>query len=279
MPPTVKALARRLLPHSLYRRYRRRKVASIIAAYEPREVEHSYGAHRLRVRLADPLGEGWYDRDWQEPRALAFLRDRGVLRAGARVFDLGAHQAVIALMLARDVGEEGQVVAVEAEPHNARVALANRELNAAENLVVLHAAGAAQPGVLSFAEGLNGQIDEHATAGNVEVPAVTVDGLAREYGAPQLVMIDVEGYEGHVLDGARAVLEAQQSAFLVELHEELSDFGGSAAEILARFDRYDRWVAVEDDDELLALDGTPPPGRFFLVAIPAALSRPGSSAG
>ncbi|HEY0515487.1 MAG TPA: FkbM family methyltransferase [Solirubrobacteraceae bacterium] len=274
MPPTAKAIARRLLPHSLYRLYRRRKVASIIAGYEPREVEHTYGAHRLRVHLADPLGEGWYDRDWQEPRALAFLRERGVLHAGARVFDLGAHQAVIALMLAREVGAQGQVVAIEAEPHNARVALLNRELNDARNLVVLHAAGAARAGVLSFAEGLNGQIDEQSGAGNVEVPAVTVDDLARDYGAPQLVMIDVEGYEGHVLDGAAGVLEAGTSAFLVEIHEELAAFGGSASEILSRFERFERWVAVDDDDELLALDGAPPTGRFFLVAIPAAGTSP-----
>lgn len=274
MPSTAKALARRLLPHSLYRRYRRRKVASIVAGYEPREVEHTYGAHRLRLRLADPLAAGWYDHDWQEPRALAFLRERGVLRDGARVFDVGAHQAVIALMLARDVGQQGQVVAVEAEPHNARAALANRKLNDARNLVVLHAAGAAQPGVVSFAEGLNGQIDERTSVGNVEVPAVTVDGLAHEYGEPQLVMVDVEGYEAHVLDGARGVLAAQRSAFLVEVHEELADFGGSAEEVLARFDAYERWVAVEDDDELVSLHGSAPPGRFFLVALPQAPLTP-----
>jgi FkbM family methyltransferase len=272
VPPTAKALARRVLPHSLYRLYRRRKVASLIAAYEPREVVHTYGAHELRVRLADPLAEGWYDQDWQEPRALAFLRERGVLREGARVFDLGAHQAVIALMLSREVGPGGQVVAVEAEPHNAQVALANRDLNDARNLEVLHAAGSDRPGIVSFAEGLNGRIDEHTSAGNVEVPAVTVDHLAREYGPPQLVMIDVEGFEGRVLEGARGVLESGTSAFLVEVHEELPEFGGSAEAVLALFENCERWVAVEDDDELEPLVGAPPAGRFFLVAIPPALS-------
>jgi FkbM family methyltransferase len=271
VPPTAKGLARRVLPHSLYRLYRRRKVASLIAAYEPREVVHTYGAHRLRIHLADPLAEGWYDRDWQEPRALAFLRERGVLRAGARVFDLGAHQAVIALMLAAEVGPEGQVTAIEAEPHNARVALVNRDLNEARNLEVLHAAGSDRPGIVSFAEGLNGRIDEQTSAGNVEVPAVTVDHLAREYGPPQLVMIDVEGFEARVLDGAREVLAAGTSAFLVEVHEELVEFGGSAEGILALFEGWERWAAVEDDDELEALVGAPPSGRFFLVAIPPGL--------
>lgn len=265
---TVKKLARRLLPHPLYRAYRKRKVASLIAAYPTREVTHTYGNHRLRIRLADPLAEGWYDHDWAEPTAISFLRERQVLSEGASVFDLGAHQAVIALMLAREVGEQGRVLAIEAEPHNARMALANRDLNEASNLTVLHAAGAASAGTISFAEGLNGQIDEHTSTGNVEVAAVTIDGLAQDYGVPQLVMIDVEGYEGHVLDGAVTTLAAGASTFLVEIHEELADFGGSAAEIVDRFARFERFVAVEDDDPLLPLDGPAPDGRFFLIAIP-----------
>jgi FkbM family methyltransferase len=266
--PTVKTLARRLLPHSLYRRYRQRKVASLIAAYPAREVSHTYGSHELRIHLADPLAEGWYDHDWEEPTAISFLRERQVLKEGASVFDLGAHQAVIALMLAREVGEQGRVLAIEAEPHNARMALRNRDLNDASNLTVLHAAGAASPGTISFAEGLNGQIDEHTSSGNVQVRAVTVDELAQEHGIPQLVMIDVEGYEGQVLDGATTTLAGAASAFLVEIHEELTDFGGSAAEIVERFAGFERFVAVEDDDPLVALDGPPPEARFFLIAIP-----------
>jgi FkbM family methyltransferase len=275
VPSPGKAIARRLLPHSLYRRYRRHKVASLIAAYPARLVSHDYGGWQLQLELADPLAEGWYDHDWQEPKAIGFLRERGVLRPGATVLDLGAHQAVIALMLARGVGPSGRVVAIEAEPHNARMAERNRELNGAENLTVLHAAGAAAPGVVSFAEGLNGQIDESTSSGNVEVPAVTVDELVARFGAPALVMVDVEGYEGHVLRGAGSVLGDGSTAFLVEIHEEIADFGSSAAEVLAMFDGYERYVAVEDDDELLALEGPEPPGRFFLVALPGAGAPPG----
>lgn len=267
MPPSAKTLARRLVPHPLYRRYRRRKVASLIAGYPPREVKHTYGGHALRVRLTDPLAEGWYDHDWGELEAVAFLRERGVLRPGARIFDLGAHQGIVALMLAREVGETGRVVAIEAEPHNARVAAANRELNDAENLVVLHAAGAASAGTISFAEGLNGQIDEHTSAGNVEVAAVTIDGLAREHGTPDLVLVDVEGYEGQVLDGARETLAGSSTSFLVEVHEALASYGGRADEIVELFADCERFVAVEDDDPFLPLEGAPPPGRFFLIAL------------
>ncbi len=268
MPSPAKAIARRLLPHSVYRSYRQRKVASLIAAYPSREVTHRYGGHELRLLLADPLAEGWYDHDWEEPAAIRFLRERGVLAPGATVIDLGAHQGVIALMIARDVGEHGKVVAVEAEPHNARVAARNAELNDAANLTVVHAAGAARSGTISFAEGLNGRIDEQTARGNVEVAAVTVDDLAREHGAPALVMIDVEGYEASVLAGAERLLVARTASFLVEVHEEIVQFGAGPQQVLDRFAAYDRFVAVEDDEEPRPLEGPPPPGRFFLIAIP-----------
>lgn len=267
MSPSAKTLARRVVPHPLYRRYRQRKVASLVAGYAPREVTHTYGGHTLRVRLSDPLAEGWYDHDWGQLEAISFLREHHVLRPGAKIFDLGAHQGIVALMLAREVGETGRVLAIEAEPHNARVAAVNRELNDAENLTVLHAAGAASSGTISFAEGLNGQIDQHTTAGNVEVAAVTIDDLAREHGTPDLVMIDVEGYEGQVLDGARETLAGRSTSFLVEVHEALTSYGGQAAEIVELFSGFERFVAVEDDDPFLPLECTPPQGRFFLIAI------------
>jgi len=267
VPPSAKTLARRMVPHPLYRRYRQRKVASLIAGYPPREVTHTYGGHTLRVRLTDPLAEGWYDHDWGKLEAVAFLRERSVLRPGARIFDLGAHQGIVALMLAREVGETGRVVAIEAEPHNARLAAANRELNDAANLTVLHAAGAARAGTISFAEGLNGQIDEHTSTGNVEVAAVTIDDLAREHGTPDLVLVDVEGYEGAVLEGARETLAGGSTSFLVEMHEELNSYGGRADEIVELFSGFERFVAVEDDDPFLPLQGSPPAGRFFLIAL------------
>jgi FkbM family methyltransferase len=271
--PSAKALARRVVPHTLYRRYRQRKVASLIAAYTPREVTHTYGGHVLRVRLTDPLAEGWYDHDWDELGAISFLRAQRVLRPGATVFDLGAHQGIVALMIAREVGATGRVLAIEAEPHNARLADVNRALNGAENLTVLHAAGASSSGTISFAEGLNGQIDEHTAAGNVEVAAVSIDDLARRHGTPDLVLIDVEGYEGQVLDGARETLAGGATTFLVEIHEELASYGGQADRIVELFADWGRFVAVEDDEPFLPLQSALPAGRFFLIAIPLSAAR------
>ncbi len=273
MSSTLKALARRVLPHSLYRRYRQRKVAGLIAGYEPREVTHTFGGQSMRVHLADPLAEGWYDHDWEEPELMGFLRDRGALGQGALVFDLGAHQAVLAIMLARAVGEDGHVVAVEAEPHNARVAEINCDLNDVDNVTVIHAAGAATEGFTNFAEGLTGQVDERTAAGNVTVPTVTVDGLAREHGRPDVVLIDVEGYEEQVVRGADETLANGSTCFLVEIHDptELTKFDASAQRIVDRFADFETYIALEDDTPFAALEGTPPARRFFLAAVPRSL--------
>lgn len=268
---SLNRVARRVLPHSLYRRYRRRKIASSIASYDPHEVTHEYGGHTFRIHLADPLAAGWYDRDWKEPEVISFLREHGVLVPGARVFDIGAHQAVVALMLTRNVGDSGQVVAVEAEPHNARIAAVNRDLNSARNLTIIHAAGAAAEGFTSFAEGLNGHVDQGTAPGNVTVPTVTVDGLAEEYGAPDLVLIDVEGYEGNVLKGAVSTLANGSTSFVVEVHDTITDYDGSARAIADCFLGFDRYLAMNDDDPFEALRGSPPADeRFFLLAIPGA---------
>src|SRR4051812_23823922 len=127
---TAKTILRRTVPHPLYRMIRQRRIGRQVASFPAREVEHRYGARTLRLLLADPLAEGWYDHDWEDLSELRFLRDSGHLAPGKTVFDLGAHHAVVALMAAADVAPGGRVVAVEAEPHNVATAQKNVLLNA-----------------------------------------------------------------------------------------------------------------------------------------------------
>ncbi len=219
-------------PHPVYRMYRRRRVAWQVANFGSSTVEDTYAGHRLRILVADPLGEGWYDHDWQGLPELDELSRVGALRPGATVFDNVPHQGVVALVLASEVGESGRVIAVEAEPHNAEVG---------------------------------------SRVGNFVVVATTIDELASSHGTPDLVFLDIEDFEGKALDGAEAVLEAGRTTFFVEVHVgQLVD--ADARGILDRFRGYRVTIAREREDGQVATFGPVgdplPDARFFLAAAP-----------
>lgn len=247
-------------------------VRRLIRNYPARVVEHSYGGMPLKVLLADPLSEGWYDHDWADLPEMAALQ-HGRLRTGARVFDIGAHQGVVAALLARIVGPTGQVVAVEASPHNCRAAAANRGLNDLPQIEIVHAAVSDRPGTAVFNEGLNGQLDDGSgESGRVTVPAITIDGLAERFGRPDVVFLDVEGAEYLALSAASRVL-ASGADFFVEVHVGcgLEKLGGSVTTLLSFFpeDRFQLSARAEADEEFRPLRPDDPltRDRFFLLAL------------
>ena len=270
----MSAIARkllRLLPPSVAGRARAWYVGRLIATFPSRTVEHVYGSGRLRVHLSDPLSEGWYDHDWAELPEIATLRGN-TLRAGAHVFNIGAHQGVVALMLGREVGPSGLVVAVEPNPHNASSARKNLELNAMDQIRVVEAAVSDRTGSVIFNQGLDGQLDDGTGAGGrMKVVSVTLDDLAEQYGLPGLVTIDVEGAECRVLEGGQRVL-ASGAHFAVEVHVNagLEKLGGSVQRVLAFFPppRFVVSVRAEGDEAFrsLATDDPLLRDRFFLLA-------------
>jgi FkbM family methyltransferase len=247
-----------------------------IATYRNRVVHHSYGGHPLAISLEDSVAEGWYDHDWPLMSELEFLQ-RSRLRSGARVFDVGAHQCIVALIFSHLVASTGQVVAVEAERHNFEVAVRNRELNDARNLEIVHAAGGAADGALYFRGGLNGTVSTAGRLGLARVPAVSVDGLARRYGTPDVVFVDVEGYEHEVLHGAAGTIADGRTDFFVEVHVGygLESLGGSAWSVIDQFDpgHFRRFVSPAggelDHYEFHDLADRPEvlSDRFFLICL------------
>jgi FkbM family methyltransferase len=247
-------------------------VRRLTKSFDARVVRRSYGGREHSIAIADPLAEAWYDHDWGELPELTALSSHR-LREGAIVFDIGAHQAVVALMIADRVGSAGRVIAVEAEPHNAAVARRNVELNRATNVEVVHAAGVRVPGHVRFSPGLNGHIGGQQRAGTVEVRGVSIDGLSAEKGAPDVLFIDVEGFELEVLRGASKTLMSKPDLF-VEVHQNvgLEQAGGTAADVLelVRTAGYGRLLVSGGEGQPFGpLDsGEAVPGdRFFLVAM------------
>ncbi len=266
----MKQVLKAVLPKPLWNRLRILRMRYTRAHYRRRRVRHNYGGYEMEVELVDPMGAGWYDHDWPELPEIALLKQHG-LRSGARVFDIGAHQCVVAMMLSKTVGPEGFVLAVEASPENCQAGEQNRKLNGIDNCRILHAAGAAQSGTLIFNRGTNGQVDDGTGEwGQVQVEAFSVDDLAGRFGTPDVLFIDVEGFECELLRGAQKTLLGRPDCFVeVHVNAGLEKFGGSVEKVLSLFPPgYQFFTAPPDssfvpwkDDSAVLLD------RFFLLAI------------
>lgn len=265
----LKAWIRWLLPKWLAYR-----LASLVAAWRrwtfPRKiVQHVYCGQPLTLQIADAMAQAWYDHDWVEVMPeIAELKKRK-LKPGAKVFDIGAHQGVVALLLARAVGPEGSVVAVEADPWNARAAEINRKLNKAANLRVLHAA-AGETDRMPDHEAREG-LDRVFDWCQKEVGFLCLDTLAKQHGLPDVVYVDVDGFETAVLRGARSIL-ATETDWFVEVHVGcgLENEGSSWQEVLEFFPatRYRRLVASDKSPEFVPFCDTSPllADRFYLLA-------------
>jgi FkbM family methyltransferase len=172
------------------------------------------------------------------------------------------------------------VVAVEASGHNSAIARLNAELNSAPQLEVIHAAAARRYGTLTVNRGLNARVDDGSGAwGRTEVAAASVDELAARYGAPDVLFVDVEGFEVEVLAGAVQTLGTFRPDVFVEVRQGsgLELFGGSAAKVLSFFPSSIYRLFLRDGEiarfALLKPGGEIPGGRFFLVSI-CAENRP-----
>jgi FkbM family methyltransferase len=250
--------------------------------FPKRVVSHSYGGHPLRVEIRSSYGET-YDRDWPVLGEIAFLEQRGSLRPGARVLNLGANHGVIAMMLAKRVGADGAVVAVEADEWLAAGIERNAALNGLEQLVAVHAAVGRTDGELGF--GVHGNVDDGSGRfGRTRVRSLSIDTLAARHGSPDLVFMDVEGYELEALAGADRAVRARPDWF-VEVHgQDLPKYGSSASDVIGWFrshdyDCYAAWdrLGRAPTGELVSLTRFVPlerveealqePQRFFLIAL------------
>ncbi|MGH3392565.1 MAG: FkbM family methyltransferase [Actinomadura sp.] len=177
--------------------------------------------------------------------------------ASTSILDVGANIGVYACTGAACLPPEGRLIAFEPVPENLGYLRRNVEVNGLDDRVTVEpmAVGAA-PGELTLHLS-NEQSGKHsaaaANAGEsvsaVTVPMTSIDAyLAGNPAAdPEIIKIDVEGYEGFALRGAAETL-AGRPTLLFELHPELQANCGCDADQLLDlvFDRYP-WVFLVDE--------------------------------
>jgi FkbM family methyltransferase len=140
---------------------------------------------------------------------------RAVLRRGMRVVDVGANIGYYTLFIAKALGPGGSIVCFEPEPSNLVELNRNISANQLENVEVVAKAVGREDGRASLASGINSGV----VAGDLGDFAAPICRLDTAISSPvDFIKIDVEGYEGQVLDGARSLLRHHLPTLFVEIH-------------------------------------------------------------
>jgi FkbM family methyltransferase len=148
------------------------------------------------------------------------------IRPGDCVWDVGANVGFYSELFALAVGPSGKVVSFEPSPAcvaNLEERLRDRSAGASWAVVPVALSDADGDAWLSLGDGETAP-NNHLTNGD-DTSAVRVDAvrgdtlLAQGYGQPAVIKIDVEGFEGEVLDGMGTVLaHPSLRAVCVEVH-------------------------------------------------------------
>ena len=179
---------------------------------------------RLWVNLCESEGGNLYFGMKFEPYELGVVRK--LVRPGDVFFDIGANVGFYSLMASQLVGGEGVVHAFEPASFAYEVLSKNIRLNRASNVVANRVAVGETGGEVELfvnrESGLSslGQTGRGQVVGAEKVPSVSLDEYMdqHEISRVNFLKIDVEGYEGHVLRGARRLIEYERDlAILCEL--------------------------------------------------------------
>lgn len=158
---------------------------------------HHQGSATERGALLNP------DYNIEELRFLrAHVRDGGVF------VDVGANVGTYALAMARDVGTDGKVIAIEPHPvTHARLAF-NHAASGYSQVKLVQAAAAAEDGELLIETDGDNLGASHIVSGDasgkaIAVPSRRLQRILDEAGVARVdaLKIDVEGYEDRVLTG------------------------------------------------------------------------------
>jgi FkbM family methyltransferase len=164
-------------------------------------------------------------------------------RTSLVVVDVGANVGLFSCLAAARVREGGRVVAFEPIPANLRYLRRNIEQNGYSERVVIEATAVGEDVGSVDVFMVRGSIGTHSISAknaansteSVSVPMTTLDTYAEEHGLGRIdaLKVDVEGYEGHVLRGATAVLKQHRPSLFVEfVPAHLSNCGFEPRELI-----------------------------------------------
>ena len=175
--------------------------------------------YKLNVSPAVNLG---YLLGTAEPHLQRIIRE--YVKSGDTVYDIGANIGYVSLSLSKQVGAKGRVIAFEPVPRNIERLRENIALNKIDNVQVMECAASNTNGeaIIRMAENLSMASlvwhQDNPQATEITIRTAVIDEMVEsgELPCPSFVKIDVEGFEGGVLQGMAGTIKASMPVLFVE---------------------------------------------------------------
>ncbi|HEX2069460.1 MAG TPA: FkbM family methyltransferase [Actinomycetota bacterium] len=214
--------------------------------YSDEDKEVRFRGHRLVVPMRDvTIAPSLIDGEYETFELDIFER---IVQPGMVVFDVGANLGIYSVIAAARVGSAGRVFAFEPVPENLEYLRTNIELNGLRNVEVVPQGVGSEKGQMRIFLSPNG-VGSHSAAaanvgrtlsgqrstrGHVDVPVITIDEFAAARSVvPDVVKMDIEGYEAFAVRGAATTLE-RRPTLLMEFSAPLLERCGSDPIALAQ---------------------------------------------
>ncbi len=187
-----------------------------------------------------------------------------------RVVDIGANIGYYTLQLARLVGDNGKVFAIEPVPDTAKLLRKNLDANGYHNVSVHEVALGAEAGKLKLY--LSHQSEWASFKSKelpdtyIDVPLYTLDTLFGQEGRIDYIKMDIEGYEIEAIKGMRSILKKYSPGIFVEIHpsivgkdailkflDELKELGYEDKYVVDRISDH-AWVKRKHKTETIKID-------------------------
>ena len=193
-------------------------------------IRHVEETNQLEVRCREHLGLIARGAKAYEPQCVSVLKT--LLNLGDTVFDIGANIGFYSVLFSNWVGSRGRVVAYEPDSANLKLLRRNLKLNGCQNASVRPVALSNESGRELFSVDRvtrsTGHLGSGATYGGtifgsgkedlISVVTCTLDDEVSEYGAPNLIKMDIEGGEYNALTGGIRTLTSHRPLIVSELN-------------------------------------------------------------
>jgi len=183
---------------------------------------------------------------------------RDLVKEGNVVLDCGANEGWLTTMFANRVGATGRIISIEPVAANCDIIREQVKLNGFQNVEVMRFAVAEKSGEL---------VKLHAECvGYVGETVTTIALDTFAYLRPDVIKVDIEGYELAAIRGAKEILKQHRATWEIEVHNNIADgvnaerdYGFDPAEVFSIF-RENNYLLLRDGKEF---DFVPEYGAFY----------------